>query len=142
MKTQLSSFLVGLIFALGLGLAGMTQPQKVIGFLNIFSQWDPSLLFVMGGALVTHSILYRLIRRRTSPLFASQWHVPTKTDLTPQLMVGAALFGLGWGLGGYCPAPAITSLASGSLKPFAFVGTMLIGMLMYRWVEKHLPWAR
>lgn len=139
MKSNLSSFVVGFIFAIGLGLAGMTQPQKVIGFLDVFSNWDPSLIFVMAGALLTHSIFYRLIRKRNSPMFSTEWLVPAQKDITPKLVIGSVLFGVGWGLAGYCPAPAITSLASGSPKPFVFVVMMLLGMQIYRIAEKRLP---
>jgi uncharacterized membrane protein YedE/YeeE len=138
MKTNVSSFFVGLIFALGLGLGGMTQPSRVVGFLDVLGDWDPSLLFVMIGAVATHSILYRLVRRRESPLFSSHWFIPAKTSVTPQLLIGAAIFGIGWGLTGYCPAPAITSLASLSVQPVAFVAAMLVGMFLYRSVEKRL----
>jgi uncharacterized membrane protein YedE/YeeE len=138
MKNSISSFFVGLMFALGLGLAGMTEPQKVIGFLDVANHWDPSLIFVMGGALITHSILYWLIRKRPSPIFSDQWYVPNKSEITSQLLIGASLFGLGWGIAGYCPAPAITSLASLTLKPFVFVITMIAGMLLYHGCAKWL----
>lgn len=133
MKTNFSSFLVGILFALGLGLGGMTQPQKVIGFLDVFSSaWDPTLLFVMISALLTHMILYRLIRLRNKPLFANQWYVPTRTNIDRKLITGSILFGLGWGLGGYCPAPAVTALISLSPKALVFVIAMLVGMLLFR----------
>lgn len=99
MKNALASFIVGLIFALGLGVSGMTQPQKVVGFLDLFGQWDPSLIFVMIGAIAVHFLTYRLIRKRNTPLLDTQWHVPTKRELTPSLMIGSVLFGVGWGLG-------------------------------------------
>jgi hypothetical protein len=140
MKGPLSSFVVGLIFAIGLGLSGMTLPERVVGFLDVFGDWNPSLIFVMIGALVVHGILYRVIRKRQTPLFASEWYIPTRKDITPSLVVGASFFGLGWGLAGYCPAPAITVLPSLSLKPFVFVITMVAGMLLYRIVQKVSPW--
>lgn len=138
MKNNLISFMVGLIFAVGLGISGMTQPQKVVGFLDIFGDWDPSLVFVMGGAVVVHFIAYRLIRKRTSPLFSKEWHVPTKTELTPALFGGAFLFGVGWGLGGYCPGPAVTSLPSLEAAPFIFVLFMLLGMFLFKQLDKRL----
>jgi len=136
MKNSLSSFIVGFIFALGLGISGMTQPSKVVGFLDLFGSWDPSLIFVMVGAILVHSIVYRFIKHKSSPLFSADWHLPTRKDLTPALIIGATLFGVGWGLGGYCPGPAVTSLASLQAKPAIFVGFMLIGMLIFRAIDK------
>jgi len=136
MRRSLISFLVGILFALGLGFGGMTQPQKIISFLNL-SAWDPSLIFVMVGAIGVHAILYPLIRKRKSPLFEAQFHVPERNDLTPSLIIGSAIFGIGWGLAGYCPGPAIVSLVSGQSAVILFVGMMLLGMAMYRLVERH-----
>lgn len=138
MKTGLASLVVGFIFAIGLGISGMTQPEKVISFLDIFGNWDPSLIFVMGGATLVHFVTYRLIRKRNSPLFSTQWYVPTKTEITPALLVGAFLFGIGWGLAGYCPGPAVTSLASFEAGPLVFVVSMLIGMFLFRQVDQKL----
>jgi len=135
-KNNLASLVVGFIFGLGLAISGMTQPAKVIGFLDIFGQWDPSLLFVMGGSVLVHFFTYRLIRKRNSPLLSSEWHLPTKTEVTPALMIGAILFGVGWGLGGYCPGPAITSLMSFSPRPFIFVVSMLVGMVLFKFYDK------
>lgn len=138
MKNSISSFIVGFIFAIGLAVSGMTQPQKVVGFLNLFGDWDPSLIFVMAGAIAVHAITYRLIRKRNTPLLATTWQVPTKTDLTPALIVGSILFGVGWGLGGFCPGPAVTSLASFELRPLIFVGSMILGILIFKAVDKKL----
>jgi len=132
MKVQASTFIVGFIFALGLGISGMTQPEKVVGFLDLFGEWDPSLLFVMIGAILVHFISYRWIRSRVSPLFVGNWHVPTKKEITPSLLIGAFLFGVGWGIGGYCPGPALTSLASFELRPFVFVASMILGMFLFK----------
>ncbi len=141
-RQGLAAFAVGLLFALGLGLSGMTQPSKVVGFLDLFGQWDPSLIFVMVGAISLHAITYRLIRRRNSPLLAEGWQVPTKKDITPALVIGAILFGVGWGLGGYCPGPAVTSLASFASGPWLFVLSMLAGMLLFRQLDKHFQWQK
>lgn len=138
MKNAIAAFVVGFIFAVGLVISGMTQPQKVVGFLNLFGEWDPSLIFVMGGAVVLHFITYRFIRRRKSPLLAPDWQVPTKTEITPALVIGAVLFGVGWGLGGFCPGPAVTSLASFEVRPLIFVGSMLVGMMLFKMVDKKL----
>lgn len=142
MKNALAALVVGFIFAIGLGISGMTQPQKVVGFLDLFGQWDPSLIFVMVGAIAVHFVTYRLIRKRNSPLFSTQWFVPTKRDITPALVIGAILFGIGWGLGGYCPGPAVTSLASFTLQPLIFVGSMLMGMLAFKGFDKILKLQR
>lgn len=138
-RNAIAAYVVGLVFALGLGLSGMTQPQKVLGFLDLFGHWDPSLIFVMGGAVGVHFITYRLIRRRPSPLFDTNWHVPTSRDITGRLVIGSVLFGIGWGIAGFCPGPALTSLATLTLKPWVFVGALLVGMLVYQKIEKVLP---
>lgn len=138
MKNSIVALLVGFIFAIGLGVAGMTQPAKVVGFLDVFGSWDPSLMFVMVGAIAVHFLTYKLIRKRTKPVFDIKWHVPTSQEITPALMVGAFLFGIGWGLGGLCPGPAITALASFEVRPFLFILSMVAGMYLYRLVDKKL----
>lgn len=138
MKQELASFIAGLIFALGLGLSGMTQPQKVIGFLDL-ANWDPSLAFVMAGAIFVHAPLYKLIRKRASPLLDKNWHIPARGDVTPRLLIGSAIFGAGWGLAGYCPGPAITALASGQARSLAFVVSMLMGIFIYRLSNRRQP---
>lgn len=138
MKNSLAALVVGFIFAIGLGLSGMTQPQKVIGFLDLFGQWDPSLIFVMVGGIVVHFVTYKIIRKKSSPLFGNQWHVPTKKDITPALLVGSFIFGVGWALGGFCPGPAVTSLASFDKGPAIFVISMLLGMWIFKLVDKKM----
>ena len=135
MKKPLAAFGAGLIFAVGLAIAGMTQPSKVVGFLDFFGQWDPSLAFVMVGAIGVHFVLFRLILKRGTPVFGGRFEVPTRKDLTPALLGGSALFGIGWGLGGFCPGPGIASLASFGAEAAVFVGTMALGMLAYRLFE-------
>lgn len=142
MKKNLVSLLVGILFAIGLGLSGMTQPQKVIGFLDIFGAWDPSLLFVMGGAVGFHMITYKLVRARKTPLLDTKWHVPNNKDISPRLITGAILFGAGWGLAGYCPGPALTALVSGHRQTILFVSAMLFGMFIFKLVEKNLPFKK
>ena len=142
MKNALASFVVGVIFAFGLGLSGMTQPQKVVGFLDLFGQWDPSLIFVMAGAIAVHFLTYRLIRKWRRPILDTQWHVPTKRELTPSLILGSMMFGAGWGLGGFCPGPAITSMASFELRPLVFSISMLLGMALFALVDKQLKLNR
>ena len=142
MKNAISALIVGFIFALGLGISGMTQPQKVIGFLNLFGAWDASLIFVMCGAIGVHFVTYKIIRKRTSPLFASEFQVPTKRDITPALVLGSILFGVGWGLAGFCPGPAITALASFEVRPLLFVGSLFVGMLAFKMLDKKLKIQR
>jgi uncharacterized membrane protein YedE/YeeE len=142
MKNNLAALVVGFIFAIGLGLSGMTQPQKVIGFLDLFGNWDPSLMFVMAGAIAVHFVTYKIIRKRISPLFDKGWHVPTKKDVTPSLVAGSFIFGVGWALGGFCPGPAITSIASFDETPVIFVISMLIGMFIFRIADKKFKFQK
>lgn len=142
-KNIIVAFVVGFIFAIGLSLSGMLQPQKVMGFLDLFGSWDPSLMFVMIGAITVHAFYFFLVKPRfTKPQFASTYQIPTKKDLTSSLVVGAGIFGIGWGLGGYCPGPAITSMANFSLNPLVFVVAMLVGMTIYRMLENKLPFNK
>ena len=130
-KSNISSIICGIIFSIGLGISGMTQPQKVIGFLDVFGEWNPSLAFVMGGAVLSYLTIQLLIQRNFSiPVLGGSFQIPTRKDLDRSLIIGALLFGSGWGLGGYCPGPAITSLGSGSLNALLFVVAMGVGMLL------------
>ncbi len=131
------SFAAGFIFAIGLAISGMTQPQKIIGFLNPWD-WDPSLLFVMIGAVGIHIIAYPLIRKRSTPLLETKWHVPTRKDITARLVLGSALFGIGWGLGGFCPGPGVTSLTFGDLRAVLFTTAMVLGMILFKKTERYL----
>ncbi len=135
MRAGFMSFASGLLFAFGLGLSGMTQPAKIVGFLDFAGNWDPSLAFVMLGAIGVHTVLSRLILHRPAPFFANAFSVPTRTDVDPKLIGGAALFGAGWGLGGFCPGPALTSVATGSVTVLIFVAAMMAGMLLFKLVE-------
>lgn len=130
MRPSLSAFLSGLIFSVGLGLAGMTDPANVLGFLDIAGDWDYRLAFVMGGAIAVHAALRPLIHQRERPLFAAKFPTFSTSKLDPRLLAGAALFGVGWGLGGYCPGPALTSLASGASQVLVFVPAMFAGMYL------------
>lgn len=135
MTSSLSSFLAGIVFAVGLGISGMTQPAKVVGFLDLMGNWDPSLAFVMFGAIAVHALAYRLIRSRPTPIFAPAFAVPTRQDFDLRLVSGAVLFGIGWGLGGFCPGPAVTSLPSGHVSVLLFVVAMVAGMYLYTLVD-------
>jgi uncharacterized protein len=130
-KNKLAHFFSGFIFSIGLCISGMTRPEKVIGFLNFFKSWDPSLMFVMGGAISVHAVAYHFIMKRTAPLYSDVWSVSKKTKITLSLIIGSILFGAGWGLSGYCPGPAILSLASFQIKPLVFVLSMTAGMLAF-----------
>ena len=130
-KLNISSFICGILFSIGLGISGMPQPQKVIGFLDVFGEWDPSLAFVMGGAVFSYLALQLWIQRNFSiPVLGGSFQITTRRDFDRSLIIGALLFGSGWGLGGYCPGPAITSLGSGSFNALLFVVAMGIGMLV------------
>lgn len=131
MKTTLISLLSGLLFGAGLVLAGMTDPAKVQDFLALGPGWNPSLAFVMVGAIGVHWIAYRLVPRLPNPLLGGHWQIPTRRDVDRRLLLGAALFGAGWGLGGYCPGPALTSAVSGALPTVIFTGSMLAGMWLW-----------
>lgn len=135
MKT-LMGYIAGLLFGLGVAVSGMTDPARVLGFLDFFGAWDPTLLFVLGGAVITNFIGYRLVLRREHPLFAGSFQLPGRSDLDVRLIGGAALFGVGWGLSGYCPGPAIAS-ASGMTGPLAaMLAAMLLGWVVAKKMAK------
>lgn len=127
---RFSAFLMGVLFALGLGVSGMTQPQKVMGFLDLTGDWDPALAFVMGGALIVNGMAWRFLKGRGHSLFAGAFSLPQKTRIDGRLLLGAGLFGVGWGIGGLCPGPALTSLAFFSPEIIFFVVAMTFGMLI------------
>jgi len=122
----------GLLFGLGLVVSGMANPAKVIGFLDVAGDWDPTLAFVLGGALLVTIPAFRLILARTRPVLAEEFDLPKKKSLDVRLLGGSALFGVGWGLGGFCPGPAVTALASGLAPVFVFVAAMVAGMALYK----------
>lgn len=124
----LVNLLIGLIFGAGLVISGMADPAKVTNFLDLFGSWDPSLAFVMGGAVVVAFFGYRVVLSRPAPLVGGNFHLPTSTAIDSRLVVGPAIFGLGWGLSGFCPGPALTGLGLGQAGTLAFVPAMLIGM--------------
>jgi uncharacterized membrane protein YedE/YeeE len=126
MKTAMAC-LAGLVFGLGLSLGGMTQPAVVLGFLDLFGTWNPRLLFVMGGAVLTTAIGYRWVLQRGRPLLESSFKLPTARQIDRRLVVGAALFGIGWGVAGYCPGPALASLGGGMASVLLLVATMALG---------------
>ena len=133
---RLSEFLVGLLFGWGLLIAGMTDPGKVIGFLDLAGLWDPSLAFVMGGAIVVGLGAFTLDRKRTTNLLGGALHLPTRSDIDRPLVIGSLLFGAGWGLAGFCPGPAIVSMGAGQPKAAVFVLAMVAGMVVFEWIER------
>lgn len=128
----LGTFIIGLLFGGGLIVSGMINPAKVIGFLDIFGQWDPSLAFVMGGAVLVTSVGYRLVFKRSAPAFAESFSVPAGKDIDAELVVGPVLFGVGWGLVGLCPGPAFTALTASPVATVPFFVAMLAGMWLGR----------
>lgn len=131
-RQMLVAFVSGLLFAVGLGVAGMTNPAKVLAFLDMFGgSWDPSLMFVMGGAILVYAPVYQLLKGRDAPKFADRFHWPTSKDVDVKLVIGSALFGIGWGLGGLCPGPALVAVATGAVPFLVFAAAMLAGMLAH-----------
>jgi hypothetical protein len=130
-KGNLAALAAGVLFALGLVISGMTRPEKVIGFLNV-REWDASLAFVMGGAIGVHALLLRLIGRRSTPVFAPAFKPAPTESIGGRLLAGSAIFGIGWGLAGYCPGPAIVAVGGLNVKAVAFVAAMTVGMYVYR----------
>lgn len=124
----LSGFLAGLVFGLGLVISGMANPAKVLNFLDLAGHWDPSLAFVMGGATLTAFLGYRLAWRRSKPVLAEKFELPSSAAIDRPLVAGAAIFGIGWGIGGFCPGPALTSLPLLAPGTLVFVPAMLVGL--------------
>ncbi len=133
------NLLSGLLFGLGLAVSQMTNPLKVLGFLDFAGSWDPSLAFVMGGAVAVTALCFPFVLKRPGPWFASRFHMPQWTRVDASLMVGAAMFGIGWGLSGYCPGPALATLFSGNRETWWFVPAMFIGGLLQRWQSRRKP---
>ena len=133
---RLSEFTVGLLFGLGLILSGMTDPRKVLGFLDLAGDWDPSLALVMGGAIAVGVLAFALAKRRGSSLLGSPLHLPTNTRLDRRLILGSLAFGIGWGMAGLCPGPALVSMAAGQGKALLFVLAMLAGMRIFDFLER------
>ncbi len=128
------ALLAGVLMGLGLAVSGMINPAKVLNFLDLAGEWDPTLVLVMASALLTTMAGYRLVLRREKPLFAASYSLPGRRDIDARLVAGAALFGIGWGLAGFCPGPAIAALTSLRAEPFLFVVAMTVGMV----IVKHL----
>ncbi|MBV1875870.1 MAG: YeeE/YedE family protein [Cycloclasticus sp.] len=136
MNKILSALLAGLIFGVGITLSGMVDPNKVVNFLDITGDWDPSLMFVLGGGVITTAIMYRFIFAQNKPLFAEDFHLPTLLKIDSKLLFGSALFGVGWGLIGYCPGPAVASIGFRPEEPLIVVVSMLAGILLFKVTSK------
>jgi uncharacterized membrane protein YedE/YeeE len=136
----LTSLLAGLVFGIGLILSGMANPAKVLGFLDLAGRWDPSLAFVMAGAIAVGLVAFATARRRTVSLLGAEMRLPTARHIDRRLVSGSLLFGVGWGIAGFCPGPAIVALGIGEAKAFVFVAAMLAGMVLFEWLERlHRP---
>jgi uncharacterized membrane protein YedE/YeeE len=130
-----ASFLTAMLFGIGLGISGMTQPDKVIGFLDITSNnWDMSLAIVMMGAISVYSVAFWLITRRPKPVLAAKFQIPMGRDIDWRLIVGSVLFGLGWGIGGFCPAPALVVAVSGNSAVWVFLASLVTGVYLHKFV--------
>ncbi|WP_289036514.1 DUF6691 family protein [uncultured Roseibium sp.] len=136
MLKTLSAFAIGLVFGIGIMLSGMANPAKVLNFFDIFGTWDPSLMFVMGGALVVTAIGYRLVFRMGHPLLADGFSLPTRKDLDAKLIGGSAIFGIGWGLSGFCPGGLVPALGLGRMEPVIAATAIVAGMIAFRIVNR------
>jgi uncharacterized protein len=132
MRIPIASLVTGTLFGAGLALSDMINPSRVLAFLDLAGDWDPSLAFVMGGAIIPMVIAYAISRRMRTPLFDKSFFIPENRVLESRLLIGAALFGIGWGLVGFCPGPAISGLVMGAWQPWLFVTAMLGGMWLHR----------
>lgn len=139
MRGWLPALIVGVLFGAGLALSDMVNPARVQAFLDVAGKWDPTLAFVMGAALVPSATAYRIRKRMERPLFAERFAIPENRSLDRRLLIGAVLFGVGWGLAGFCPGPALASLVFGAGQPVLFVAAMLAGMLIHRLANHRTP---
>jgi uncharacterized membrane protein YedE/YeeE len=137
----LVAFVSGLLFAAGLVVGGMTQPEKIVDFLDFFGDWDPSLALVMGGALLVNIVAYQWTTSRDTPFVGHEFYIPTRNDLDWQLITGSILFGIGWGVSGYCPGPAITASGSASTPALVTLGGIVVGVFSYRGFNRLLERA-
>lgn len=137
MKRNLASWLAGLVFGFGLALSGMTHPEKVLGFLDVAGAWDASLLFVLGGAVGVTIVTFRFILKLEKPLLADRFVITKETHIDRPLVIGAMLFGIGWGITGYCPGPAVALLASPNWELWAFLPAAILGAVAEKYFEFH-----
>ena len=135
---RLSEFLIGLLFGWGLLISGMTNPGKVLGFLDLAGAWDPSLAFVMGGAVLVGLLGFTVAKKRTRSFLGSAMHLPTARDIDRRLVLGSLTFGAGWGLAGFCPGPALVAMGAGIPEAALFVVSMIVGMLLFEMLERRI----
>ncbi len=133
---NMNTFFVGLLLGLGLIISGMTDPAKVIAFLDLAGDWNPALAFVMGGAILIGTGAFTIAKKRQRSLLGAPMHLPSATKLDKRLLIGSLVFGVGWGIAGFCPGPAIVSAAAGQPKAWIFVAAMLAGMALYSMIEQ------
>jgi len=131
------TYLVGLVFGVGISISGMANPAKVLNFFDVFGTWDPSLAFVMGGALAVTALGYRWALGRTAPVFDATFNVPTSRTIDAKLIGGSAVFGIGWGISGFCPGGALPALGTGRIDVFIFTAALIAGILAARWLMGH-----
>ncbi|KAK43714.1 membrane protein [Caballeronia jiangsuensis] len=134
--TRLTALLAGLLFGIGLMVSGMANPGKVLGFLDLAGRWDPSLAFVMAGAIAVGSLAFTVAKRRATSYLGLPMQLPTSIDITARLVIGSAVFGVGWGLAGFCPGPALVALGAGYPKAIGFVGAMMVGMAVFELFDR------
>ena len=139
MTTVFTSLLAGLVFGLGLIVSGMANPAKVLGFLDLAGAWDPSLAFVMAGAIAVAAFAFALAKNRTVSFLGAAMRLPTSRDIDRRLVIGSVLFGIGWGVAGFCPGPGLVALGMGEIKALVFVGAMLAGMGIFELIERRKP---
>lgn len=132
-----TALFAGLVFGLGLIVSGMADPAKVLGFLDLAGAWDPSLMFVMAGAIAVGAVAFAIARRRSTSLLGLEMKLPTARRIDLRLVIGSVLFGIGWGIAGLCPGPALVALGTGQAKAVVFVGAMLAGMGLFEWLERN-----
>ena len=135
-KSLFAALLSGALFGVGLAMSGMTDARRVLGFLDVFGAFDPTLLFVLGGAVATTTLLFRFVLRRGSPLFADAFQLSTLRHVDRRLLAGSAVFGVGWGIAGYCPGPALAGIGAAAVEALWFVPAMFAGMLLHRVVNR------
>ena len=139
--TLLVSLLTGLVFGIGLIVSGMADPSKVLGFLDLAGAWDPSLAFVMAGAIAVGVVAFAVARRRTASFLGAEMKLPTARQIDRRLVAGSVVFGIGWGVAGFCPGPGLVALGMGEIKAAVFVAAMLVGMGVFELLERHTPAA-
>jgi uncharacterized membrane protein YedE/YeeE len=138
MTRLITALIIGAIFGTGLAIAGMLNPSKVVGFLDVFGDWDPSLAFVMGGGVLVNAIGHRRVMKRKAPVQCATFSMPTSTNIDKPLVIGSAIFGVGWGLAGLCPGPVVASLLLNGQAMLPFFGLMILGLLVGRIVMRRM----